>query len=470
MPEFNKNILATALGMEPADAINYMESKGFKITWDWTETLNEANNKVFQVAKSMRMDVLQDIRSEVQKAIDKGIPFNKFRENLEPTLVKKGWWGKKTIVGPRGVQTVQLGSPHRLKTIYSTNVQSAYNAGRWKGQEANKERRPYLMLIEFLDKAARVTHKSRSGSIAPVDSRFWQGPASWYPPNGFGCRGRVRSLTEEQAKARGIGLKGFGRPDPGFGGNPGITIWKPKKADYDKDIWEKGEQLAPPAPISPETFKPAKTIKEANSRLSKVSDHVGINENLSITNEILSALEENLKPIGIKLKSLEYIRKNARQLGKAGATKLQLQKTFLKQPEQRTKKIVVEFENRKKRELINIEKGLLDDRPEPLKDILRKKKLNILNSKTPFSFATTKRKIYAVAKHESYHTIFFEKDLKDKFLNNIKGIPINKWFSVSEYAGSNLSELFAELGTQISLGNKIPNDLKTAFLKTMKGI
>jgi SPP1 gp7 family putative phage head morphogenesis protein len=243
MPEFNKNILATAVNLPPREAVAFFEKKGFKITWDWRETLNEANNKVFQVAKAVNMDVLQDIRSEMDKAIKNGETFRDFRKNLEPKLVKKGWWGRKLVEGPKGEQMVQLGSPHRLETIYRTNVQSAYNAGRFKGQEANKERRPYLMLIEILDSSTRTTHRSRSGSIARVDSSFWKSPNSWYPPNGFNCRGRARALTEAQAKQRGIGLRGHGNPDPGFGGNPGITIWKPERKDYDSDIWKKGQEL-----------------------------------------------------------------------------------------------------------------------------------------------------------------------------------------------------------------------------------
>lgn len=246
MPEFDKNILATAVNLPPAEAVKFFEKKGYKITWNWQETLDEANNKVFQVAKAINMDVLQDIREEVEKAIAQGISYKEFVENLEPILVKRGWWGRKTVIGPDGKETVQLGSPHRLQTIYRTNVQSAYNAGRWQGQEENKDRRPYLMLIEILDSKTRTTHRSRSGSIAKVDSSFWQAPNSWYPPNGFNCRGRVRALTEEQAKEKGIGIKGSGNPDPGFGGNPGVTVWEPEKKDYDSDIWKAGQTLEPP--------------------------------------------------------------------------------------------------------------------------------------------------------------------------------------------------------------------------------
>ena len=142
MPKFDKTILATAVGMEPAEAVAFLESKGFKITWDWRETLNDANNRVFQVAKAMKMDVLKSIREEVEKAVKRGTTFDTFLKTLEPRLVSLGWWGKKTVIGPQGKETVQLGSPWRLKTVYRTNVQSAFNAGRWQGQKANAKRRP----------------------------------------------------------------------------------------------------------------------------------------------------------------------------------------------------------------------------------------------------------------------------------------------------------------------------------------
>lgn len=246
MPEFNKNILATAFKLAPAEAIKFFEKKGFKITWDWKDTLDDANNRVFQVAKAMKMDVLVDIRQEVEKAIGDGKSFADFQKDLEPRLRARGWWGKRTITRPDGTETVQLGSPHRLKTIYRTNVQSAYNAGRWTGQWENRKRRPYLMLIDGLIANSRPTHKKQSGSVQPTDSKFWRAPDSWYPPNGFNCTGRTRPLTEAQAKARGIKINApSAKPDPGFGGNPGINMFKPVKKDYPPDIWAMGEKLKP---------------------------------------------------------------------------------------------------------------------------------------------------------------------------------------------------------------------------------
>lgn len=239
LPEFNEEtILILAAELPPAEAVAFFREKGFKITWDWRETLADANKATFQVAKSMNMGVLQDIRTMVDKAIADGLTFKQFAAELEPNLVKRGWWGSQIVDGKR----VQLGSLHRMNTIYQTNTQSAYNAGRWEVQSRDKRRRPFLRLNEILDASTRTTHRRMSGSIAKVTSKFWN---RWYPPNGFNCRGRVQSLTEKQARAFGIGIKGRAQPDRGFSNNPGIKVFQAKKADFDNDLFNESKKMDP---------------------------------------------------------------------------------------------------------------------------------------------------------------------------------------------------------------------------------
>ena len=158
------------------------------------------------------MDILETIHKEVDKAIKDGTTMKEFNRVLEPKLKALGWWGSS--------EAGFLGTPWRLNTIFRTNTQQAYNAGRIKGQIANKKSRPYLMLLEKEDKSARKTHKSRNGSIAVVTSKFWKAPNSWLPLNGFNCRGRTRALTAFQAKKRGANITGGGNPDKGFGRSP----------------------------------------------------------------------------------------------------------------------------------------------------------------------------------------------------------------------------------------------------------
>lgn len=220
----------------PEKAIKYFESLGYAITWDWRESIPAIEAQAFTVAKAMKMDILQDIKSEVTKALETGETFQTFKKNLQPILEKKGWWGKQIIDG----ETVQLGSPARLENIYRTNLSSAYNAGRFKSFEENKAERPWIELSELQDNAARDNHKKMNQTRAPIDHEIWKSPKSRIPPNGYRCRGTIRALTNKQAKERGglyIPNPSVG-PDEGFGNNPAKNPYQPKKSDYDKDIWE----------------------------------------------------------------------------------------------------------------------------------------------------------------------------------------------------------------------------------------
>lgn len=245
LPKYDEEILVKAGRLAPEKAIVFFRKKGFKITWDWRETLGKANNATFTVAKAMNMDVLMDVRKMVDKALTEGITFKQFAKELEPMLVKRGWWGSQIVDGKR----VQLGSMHRMNTIYQTNTQSAYNAGRWDTQFRDRKRRPYLRLNEVLDPSTRATHEAVSGTVAKIDSAFWD---TWTPPNGFNCRGRTQSLTLKQGqsdvtrdKKAGIKRPVRSKPDKGFDNNPGKNQFKPKKKDYDNDLWAEGKKMEP---------------------------------------------------------------------------------------------------------------------------------------------------------------------------------------------------------------------------------
>ncbi len=90
---------------------------------------------------------------------------------------------------------------HRLDNIFRTNVQGAYGRGRWYQQQENKAERPYLMRDGINDSRQRPEHRALDGIIKHIDDPFWQ---VHYAPDSYRCRCVMRSLTTEQAEAKGI--------------------------------------------------------------------------------------------------------------------------------------------------------------------------------------------------------------------------------------------------------------------------
>lgn len=254
-----------AFSLPPEEAVKYFESKGFTFSWDWWDVWQEAHDKAFTVAKVMRMDVLQDIRKMVQKAIEEGITFNEFRKELEPLLKEKGWWGKQLIGDETGGFVVQLGSVWRLLTIYQTNLQTAYMSGRYAAFMEHSAEAPYWQYVAVMDSRTRPSHAALHGKVFRFDDPFWD---SFFPPNGWRCRCRVRALSSRNLKERGLkvsnseGListeerlvsKKTGElqdvavykdpltgmeiaPDVGWSYNPGKSAWKPSLDGYDNDV------------------------------------------------------------------------------------------------------------------------------------------------------------------------------------------------------------------------------------------
>ncbi|MEJ5227209.1 phage minor head protein [Thermodesulfovibrio sp.] len=254
-----------AIGLPPKKAIEYFKSKGYTFSWDWWELWQEAHTKAFTVAKVMRMDILQDIREMVQKALDEGITFQEFKKELEPKLRAKGWWGRKLIIDETGAQEVQLGSPWRLKTIYHVNMQTSYMAGRYTAQMENVDNRPYWQYVAVMDSRTRPAHRALHGKVFRYDDPFWN---SFYPPNGWNCRCRVRALSARDIERKELVVdsskgklsikdalvsKRTGElqpvavyhdpltgekisPDVGWSYNPGKRDWKPDLNKYDDDI------------------------------------------------------------------------------------------------------------------------------------------------------------------------------------------------------------------------------------------
>ena len=196
----NPQDIKAVFGMTPEAAVAYLKQKGIAVSWDWQDMLDDAHATAFTVAKTAKMDVLSDIYSAVVDAAEQGRTMEEFSRELAPVLQRKGWWGRQEIKNPEGeTQSVQRGSPHRLKTIYLTNMQSAYMAGRYAEMMDSIDTHPYWQYVAINDSRTRETHRMMHNRVYAADDPVWD---TLYPPLDFRCRCRVKPLSRSAGEGR----------------------------------------------------------------------------------------------------------------------------------------------------------------------------------------------------------------------------------------------------------------------------
>ena len=178
----------------PQQALDYLKKKKLHPAFSYKDVWNEEHATAFTVAKAMQLDVLSDIKNALEKAVENGITFEQFKKDLKPSLMQKGWWGKRKMTDPLTGETVnaQLGSDRRLKTIYSTNLRSAYQKGQYD-RTMESDAHPYLMYRVGASVHHREQHLKWNNLILPKDDHLWN---SIFPPNGYGCKCYTVAVTE----------------------------------------------------------------------------------------------------------------------------------------------------------------------------------------------------------------------------------------------------------------------------------
>lgn len=190
--------------LPPARAIAYFQSKGLAPTMSWKDMQDEAHAVEFAVAGITKLDVLSDIQNSLTRSLTEGMSFRQFQDELEPLLQRKGWLGRGLVADDDGVLQGKKLMPYRLDTIFRTNIQSAYAAGRYQQQMRNVADRPYWEYNAVMDNRTRPTHAALNGRVFRWDDPIWQ---TIYPPNGYNCRCWVRALTEAQMKNHPLGVE-----------------------------------------------------------------------------------------------------------------------------------------------------------------------------------------------------------------------------------------------------------------------
>lgn len=184
-------------------AIEYFQAKGLRISSRAIDLVPEAHARAFTVAGVLKAEALQDIRTAMDRALANGETFDEFKRGLRAKLKTQGWWGVPTDPATGEILPGRAMTPHRLRTVFQTNTQSAYMAGRYKAQLENADQRPYWQYVAILDSRTRPRHRSLHGRIFRYDDPVWR---SIYPPNGYNCRCRVRALSADDFEAEGGAL------------------------------------------------------------------------------------------------------------------------------------------------------------------------------------------------------------------------------------------------------------------------
>lgn len=174
------------LGPVPEEALAYLRAKGLKPGFSYLDVWREEHAFAFTVAKLMELDLLDDVRAAVTKALAEGQTLKEWTAEVMPTLERSGW-----------IESVaERDLPRRLATIYQTNMRVARAAGQWDRIQRTKRALPYLLYQLGPSERHREQHAAWAGLILPADHPFW---VSHFPPNGWGCKCHVRQLSRREA-------------------------------------------------------------------------------------------------------------------------------------------------------------------------------------------------------------------------------------------------------------------------------
>lgn len=212
------------------EAIEWFRKRVPLLDSEWEALTEAARKHAFRVAGATRIDMVASVMEAIESALTNGDSLADFKEPVGQMLTDS--WGG-SVDDP----------PWRLETIFRTNTQSAYAAGRHKqmSDPVVKKHRPYWQLDAVIDKGTTDVCKEAHGVILPQDHPWWNGH---YPPLHFNCRSSVRSLRKSQAEARGITTS---PPDvkaqEGFGSRPSIGEWEPDPNDYPDELKPYVERL-----------------------------------------------------------------------------------------------------------------------------------------------------------------------------------------------------------------------------------
>ncbi len=197
--------IAYMFDLEPEDAVNYLKNKGYKITRNWYEMLEDAHAKAFTVSKMTDLDLLKDTHKTVTQAIKEGWSSARAERELKKMFKARGWLKPDGTDGDKKKEReYDKYLARRARTIFRTNMKTAFAAGKYLQMMEDVDFAPYLQYHCVVDSHTRPDHLALHEKVFRYDDPFW---AKFYPPNGWNCRCWVTQLTEREVKRKGLEIE-----------------------------------------------------------------------------------------------------------------------------------------------------------------------------------------------------------------------------------------------------------------------
>lgn len=182
---------------------------------------DEARLRAFWVSHVAKADLVHQAWTAIDKALSKGTSLEDFKKEVGESL-RAAWAG--SVKDPAW----------RLETIFRTNIQHAYAAGRHHQATAPEvlADRPVWMFDAILDGRETPICEACDGTKLPADHSWWR---THTPPLHHNCRSSVITLTEEQAGELSKAPKA--QAQDGFGNAPrDDDAWRPGHDRYPEQL------------------------------------------------------------------------------------------------------------------------------------------------------------------------------------------------------------------------------------------
>ncbi len=161
----------------------------------------------FTVARLTELDYINRVRLVLKNSLSKGYPLSKFWEEMKDDYLLQ-------------MSGFEQSNPWYWETVFRTNLQTAYNAGR-KIQIAKNPNIKYLQFIGINDKRQTSICKCRNNIILPATHKFWEKNT---PPLHFNCRSTLRPIYKSEAELKNYKISDLTgievEPQKGFGLDP----------------------------------------------------------------------------------------------------------------------------------------------------------------------------------------------------------------------------------------------------------